>query len=385
MKLAVVPFLVVALAGPVSAQTGGRGGAPNAASVLGRGWTALGSQQPARALQLARQLLQTDAGDHEAIALAVAALTAIPQPIPALDEYEKWLGGVRMEDPFLIRPIAVATLEQIRAGSDTSLSISALEHLAEAGVAGARDRLESARIAENAVATDAALARLGDTKAAARLVEGGAVAAKGRGEAIAQLLPLAGPAAIPALRRMLDDPAPPTRAAAVRALGKLEARDALPEIRLRTADQSPLVRARAVVALARMGDRQAEEQVTQMLESPVADVRLIAADAYADRGNGPWVTAIMPLLRDPAGLTRLLAAELIAPIDPEAARSVLAEAAQDPNPVVRAEATRILAEPSIASLTSADWASIRRWLRDADAVVRLHAGRLVMTLTSPRR
>lgn len=385
MKLAVVAFLLVALSGPVSAQSEGRGGAQNAASVLGRGWTALGARQPAQALQLARQLLRTNPGDHDAISLAIAALTAGPQPVPALDEYEKWFAEVHIEDPLLIRPIALATLEQVSTSSDTTLAVEALEHLAEAGFTGARDRLQSSRKAENAITTDGALARLGDEKARARLIEGASTLPSGRGEATAQLLSLAGPAAIPALRRLLEDPAPPTRAAAVRALGKLEAREALPEIRLRMKDQNPLVRARSVVALARMGDAQGEEQVRQMLESPVADVRLVAAEAYADRGNGPWVSAILPLLQDQAGLTRLMAAELIAPFEPEAVRGVLAQAAEDTNPVVRAEATRILAQPSVVSMTSADWPSIRRWLRDADAVVRVHAARIVMELTSRRR
>lgn len=386
MKLTIVAFLMAALAGPAWAQSQ-RSGSPadNPAAVLGRGWTALGAQQPARALELAEQLLRTDPGSHEALGLAIAALSAIPQPITALDAYEKWLAQVRIEDPLLLRPIAVATLEQISASNDTALAISALEHLAGAGITGARDRLQSTRNPQNALATDAALLRLGDTKAAERLIEGAGIAARGRGEAIAQVLALAGTAAVPALRRLLADPSGPTRAAAVRALGKLEAREALPEIRSRMTDVDPLVRARAAVALARMGDSQGEEQVAQMLGSPVADMRLVAAEAYADRGNGPWVASILPLLRDPAGLTRLMAAELVAPIDPESARAVLAEAAQDANPVVRAEATRILAEPSVTSLTSADWPSIRRWLRDADAVVRLHAARIVIELTSPGR
>jgi HEAT repeat protein len=385
MKLAVVPFLVVALSGPVSAQSEGRGGTQNAASVLGRGWTALGARQPSRALQLARQLLRTDPGDHDAIALAVAALTAIPQPISALDEYEKWLAQIRLEDPFLIRPIAIATLEQIGAGSDTLLAISALEHLTTSGIPGARERLQAVRTDQNALVADAALARLGDTRAAARLVQSAQTIAAGRGASIAELLPLGGTAAIPVLRQMLQDPAPPTRAAAIRALGKMEAREALPDIQLRMTDQNPLVRARAVVALARMGNRQAEEQVTQMLESPVPDVRLIAAETYADRGNGPWISAIMPLLQDQGGLTRLMAAELIAPIDPEAVRSVLGQAAQDTNPVVRTEAMRILSASGAFSLMSGDWPSLRKWLRDPEAAIRMNAARIVIELTSGAR
>jgi HEAT repeat protein len=347
-------------------------------------WTAIATGAHAEAVRMADKLLAANPRDHRVMTLKVEAI-AIADPVRALDAYERWLAEVRHEDPFLLDPIARGTLEQIAAGSDTVLKIAALERLVRAGVPEARGRLNASRTEANSAATDAALARTGDAEAAGRLVEAAASATQGRAEAIADALPAAGVAGIPALRRLLTASAGPTRAAAVRALGKLDARVTLPELKSAMNDPDPLVRAWAAVSLARMGENQGEEQVARMLESPVADLRLIAAEAYADRGHGSWVSAILPLLKDPGGLTRLRAAELLAPVEPQAARTVLTDAAENANPVVRAEATRILAEPSLALLTPGDWPTIRRWLRDADPVVRLHGAGIVIDLVSGRR
>ncbi len=379
--LAAVLLAVVPIEG--RAQSPSTQAPPNSATTLGRGWTALGAQQPGRALEQARRLLQANPRSHEAVALAIAALTATHEAIPALDEYERWLAKIPIEDPLLLQPVALATLEQMSAGKDPALALAALEHLADGGHADGRERLQAARTAENALAVDAALLRLGDRSAAGRLIDNAATG-KGGGVPLVQALAAAGPASVPGLQRLLADPAGPTRAAAVRALGKLEAREALPAIRSRMTDPDPLVRARAAVALARMGDTAAEQQVTQMLASPVADLRLVAAEAYADRGIGPWLDAILPLLKDPAGLTRLMAAELVAPVNPDAARATLTEAAEDPNPVVKSEAIRLLGESSVLTLTAADWPTLRRWLRDAEPAVRLQAAGMVLELTSGR-
>ncbi len=385
MRLATVTLLMAAIPWSTLAQpqAPAPAAAPNAATTLGRGWAALGAQQPRRALQFAHQLLQTNPRNHDALALAVAALATIPEPIPALDEYERWFTLIRIEDPMLLQSVAVATLEQISTGKDTVLALQSLEYLADAGIAGSRQRLQARRNAQNARAVDAALARLGDRDAVGRLIAG-AESAADAGAAGVEMVAAAGTSAIPALQRLLASPAGPTRAAAIRALGKLDARQALDEIRSRlTTDADPLVRAWAAVALARMGDSEGERQVAQMLGSPVHDLRLVAAEAYADRGTGPWLDAIRPLLTDQSGLTRLMAAELVALVDPDAAQAVLAKAADDPNPVVRAEATRILAEAPVVSPDSADWKSLRLRLRDAEAPIRLHAAGAILKLTSP--
>jgi hypothetical protein len=87
----------------------------DATAVLGEGWSALGAQQPARAIEAARRLLKADPGDHNALALEVAALT-VPsqaQPMQALDAYERWLNVSKREDIFLLQPVAMSLLRQL--------------------------------------------------------------------------------------------------------------------------------------------------------------------------------------------------------------------------------------------------------------------------------
>jgi HEAT repeat protein len=315
---------------------------PSAAAIA-RGWAAVGTGSTNDAVRVADDLLAARPRDHRALTLKIDAV-ANTDPIRALDAYEQWLTRVHLEDPFLLESVARGTLERIAATGDTALKIDALERLVHAGVDGARERLAALRTEANAAAADAALARLGDDSASRRLIAQASGASSRGAEAIAEALPAAGQSAIPALRGMLSNPAGPVRAAALKGLGKLGARTALNEIRTALKDPDPLVQAYAAVALARFGDSEGETRVTQMLASPVGDMRLIAAEAYADRGNGPWVSAIMPLLKERGGLTRLRAAELVAPYDPQAAQAVLTEASADKNPVVRAEAIRVIEE-----------------------------------------
>ena len=117
--------------------------------------------------------------------------------------------------------------------------------------------------------------------------------------------------------------------------------------------------------------------VEPMLQSEVPDLRIMAADAV-DGQNGAWVAAIMPLLENRDGVTRLQAARLIAPVNPEAARRTLQEAAGDGNPVIRAEAVRVMEEVAPTSPDAADLPQARRLLRDRDPLVRLRAAGVLL-------
>jgi HEAT repeat protein len=117
--------------------------------------------------------------------------------------------------------------------------------------------------------------------------------------------------------------------------------------------------------------------VERMLQSEVPDLRIMAAEAY-DGQNGAWVSAIMPLLENRDGVTRLQAARLIAPVNPEAARRTLQQAAGDPNPVIRAEAVSVMADVGATTPDVADLTQARRLLRDADPGVRLHAAAVLL-------
>ena len=325
-------------------------------ALLARGWTRLAAGQAADAATIAERMLAKAPRDHDALSLAMTARVAQQRPLAALDAYETWLKRSRAEDVFLLEHVARGTLDDIARGADRGLSIRALEVMARAGVAGARDRLDASRPS--------------------------VPPAGQRTDAYVDSLQAAGAGSIPALRDVIREERGPVRAAAVRALGALNARETIDEVRALLTDQDPLVRSTAAVTLARFGDADGEARVQQMLESPVADVRLLAAEAYEGRGTGPWVSAITPLLDDPNGLIRLRAAERLAPLNPTAARAVLEAAAGDTNPVVRSEAARILSSPEAGLVTSTDLPILRRLLRDPDAAVRLQGAAGVLALVS---
>jgi hypothetical protein len=365
----VVVVLVVGCFARLAAQ---QRAADPSVSAVARAWTAIAEGRPADGARAADEALRTAPRNHEAVNAKIAAL-ALGEPLRALDAYEAWLR--RTEDVFLLEPIARGVLAAIAGGNDVALQISALEELARAGGSAARDRLAQLQASKNPAA-GAALARLGDQQARTALIASAQSGASP--EAAAELLDAAGPGAVPVLRQLLKHPAPPVRADAAAALGKLKASDAVDDLRSAMTDPNPLVSASAAVALTRLGDHQGEAKTQQMLESDLPDFRLMAAEAYIGRGSGPWVAAITPLLRDENALTRLRAASLIAPVDPDAAREVLMAGARDPNPVIRSEALRMAGDQPASS--SIDIPVLRRALRDTDATVRMRAAEAILAI-----
>jgi HEAT repeat protein len=179
------------------------------------------------------------------------------------------------------------------------------------------------------------------------------------------------------LRGLLRHPAGPVRILAAIGLGKIGATDSIPDLQRMMAD--PETRNAAAIALVRLGQAEGEPAVQEMLRSESLDMRLFGADAYDHRKPGPWVDAITPALRDPNGLTRIRAAEALRDVAPEAALPVLREAAQDPNPVVRQDVSRVLEGfPPASAPATVD--ALRRMLRDADPSVRLHAAGAILQL-----
>lgn len=341
------------------------------AATLAAGWNALAAGQPAAGARAAGQILSRTPWNHAAIALRIEALSA-SDPLRGLEAYENWLANRTREDAGLLEPAARAVLKQIAAGEDAELRRDARRALAAAGVTlpavtgNEADRLGA----------DAARAKEGNAAARKRLEA--AVTAGGIDPAsLAETLSAAGPVGTPLLITMLTSTAGPARAAAAAALGRRKAEEAKSALQPLMTDRDPFVRSTAAVALARMGDQPAMTIVERMLQSEVPDLRIMAAEAF-DGQNGAWVSAIMPLLENRDGVTRLHAARLIAPINPEAARRTLQEAAADQNPVIRAEAVEVMEEVAPRAPEVADLTQARRLLRDADAGVRLHAAALLL-------
>ena len=86
----------------------------------------------------------------------------------------------------------------------------------------------------------------------------------------------------------------------------------------------------------------------------------------------------MPLLENRDGVTRLQAARLIAPVNPDAARRVLRKRPADKNPVIRAEAVKVMEEVAPQCPDVADVTQARRLLRRADPAVRMHAAAVLL-------
>jgi HEAT repeat protein len=341
------------------------------AATLAAGWNALAAGQPAAAAREAAKILARAPWNHAALTLRIEALSA-GDPIRALDAYETWLGNRPREDAGLLEPAARAILRQIAGGTDADLRHDARRALAAAGVV-----MPPTADEEDQLDADAARAKDGDAAARKRL-QTAVTAGTIDPATLADALGSAGPVGTPMLMTMLASPAGPSRAAAAAALGRRKVDEAKVALQKLMTDPDPFVRSTAAVALGRMGDQQAMTIVERMLQSEVPDLRIMAAEAY-DGQNGAWVAAIMPLLENRDGVTRLQAARLIAPVNPEAARRALQDAAGDHNPVIRAEAVRVMGDVAGKVAEIADVTQARRLLRDPDPAVRVPAAAVILT------
>jgi HEAT repeat protein len=362
-----------------SAQTTPRQPArQDAATLLGRGWTALGAQQPAKALDAARQLLQTDPASHDAQSLAIAALSANGEPIQGLDSYEKWLSASKHEDVFLVRPIALSLLRQLAANKEPRIRFAALAALAAGGDADAGQQIQEATQNRGVpVEVEAALAEAGDPAAIGRLEA--QVTAKGSRDPSAAIHALAGAGSrgsVAVIIGALKHPAPPARMAAASALAELEATAAIPALKQMLQDPDPPVRNMAAVALARLGDPSGGITMQQLEAHPVGEFRLLAARAAAT-GNpeGAWVENVKSLLGDIDPGLRIKAARLLLEHNRETdlAGAALSQALADPTPAVRTEAARTWRALEREKQLQADLASVRRLLRDRSPEVQIEA------------
>jgi HEAT repeat protein len=353
--------------------------ANNAAAILGEGWSALGTQQTARALEAARRLLQSDPGNHNALTLEIAALTATSpaQPIQALDAYERWLNASKREDIFLIQPIAVSVLRQHAQSKEPRVRFAALVALAETGDPEATQALQ-AMVAEGApVEMDASLARSGNQAAIARLQkEVTAGGTRDVSRAIYALEQADARGSSKAIIGALTNPAPPARMAAASALATFGASEAIPALREMLKDPEPPVRNMAAVALARLGDPSGGITVESLENSAISEYRLMAATTAARQDpGGPWAEKIQPLLSDPDTFVRLNTLWLLLRHgrDNDQTRQALAVALADQTPAVRTEAASMLRALGRLRPTAQDLASLRRLLRDRLPEVQIEA------------
>jgi cyclophilin family peptidyl-prolyl cis-trans isomerase/HEAT repeat protein len=117
---------------------------------------------------------------------------------------------------------------------------------------------------------------------------------------------------VPAMKRLLEDPAVQVRAYAARALGRQRAANALGPLVAALADRDPRVRIVAVRSFGTLADSAALPQVIAALRDPEAHVRETAAQSAAALRSRDAAPALRKALRDGDGGVRLAAARALA-------------------------------------------------------------------------
>jgi hypothetical protein len=330
------------------------------------------------ALAAADATLAKDPKNRDATVSRIALRLASGDPAKALDAYDAWAGAVAREDVGLLARIAKATLTQFDKVPASELRGRALEARVRAGDATARKTLEERRkvtlpTSDTWEAT-LALARLGDVTAVAEVT-----AASREGVGSARVTGLQALRGLPAGRQVSDalmdalvtgDDVVKDTAAGVAM--DVPSPDLVPTLRQVAQTGRFAAPIRAAAAMMRAGDMSERARVDAALDSPLPDAKVLAAQAYVGSAQSGWIPKLEPVLRDENVLLRVLAAELLLPVRRDAAMAVLGTVLDDPNPVLRAEAMRVLGGDPRAPL-----ALLRAGLRDEAPWPRLYAARAI--------
>jgi hypothetical protein len=372
--LVVVPGTVVAQQKPPDV---GSPSAPDTADLklIADGWSLLAKGDLAGAAAKAAEAATISRRNTAALALGLEVEIVRTHALGGLDFYERWLGSRALEEPAMLRRIALATLrEEAAQQQEVAARIEALRGLAEDGEAWAAAALHAAG-SQAGVAASHALAAEGNQEAVQAVIEGlsgpsvdvrsiAALGASGRAEA---LEPLA---------ELLTDPRQEVRGFAAEAIGRLGRPDAAARLVPLLSDKSAWVRAKAAGALFRLGDTSAEATLQELAADPLEDVKLLAAEGLAVRPDAAWMALIRELTASSTPQVRATAAKLVAAHDPELARSVLEPLLASKNGAIRELASQALSEAVISDLTL-----LRRLLRSPARLSRVRAASRVLALT----
>ena len=378
MPLRVPLFLIILCAamhaGAVVAQiqTPPAGEAP----LLADGWSRLAKGDLAGAAQAAQGAMARDPRSTAALVLAVDVDLARGGAAPALDTYERWLAGRRLDEAHVLRRIARALLTEASAKQQPNVTarLEALRALAADGDAGAQAALESAAFS-GAFGETRALAMIGNERAVRNLIA--------QLETAVDKMPIidalgnsGSKLAVGPLIGVLSDPKDIHRGAAADALGRLGAVEAIPQLRALLKDQFFPVKLKAAGALFRLNDSSGLALLVELTQSEHAGVRIAAARELASQPDATWQALVRNLTTDPDPVVRLDAARLIAPYDQPLAKQVIEGLMQDQNLAVREAASGVLVDR-----VAADFPTLRRLLRSADVLVRVKAAARMLELT----
>jgi hypothetical protein len=342
------------------------------AAGLMQGWALMAQGQSGLAESHARTILKTSPRSVPAIVLAIEAGIATNGASAGLDYYEQWVGTRSLEEPALLRRVAVGFLRREADREDSPARLDALRILA--GDPGGGPDLRTIKDGPGAIRLRAAL---GEEAAVRAVIDELASGAANKMAAIDALGQSGAPQALPALMAQLKDPRPEVRAAAAEGLGRLGAQGGLPALRTaHQSDQSPFVRTKAAAALLKLNDTSGLTMLRELLVSDSPEGRLAGAEALADTPDGTWTDVVRGLAQSGEPTIRLAAARLIGSTDPALARAVADALAADTNLAVRELATRVQAE-----LGGRDLARLRPLLRSADPLTRVKAAGGILAAT----
>jgi HEAT repeat protein len=334
------------------------------------GWALLAQGQRQQAVATASRVLERFPRSAAALSLAVEADIVQGGALQGLARYERWLGARSLEEPSVLRRVALAVLHEALSAPERSARAEAWRSLSADGetvqVPFARDLGTPADID--------GLASLGDERAVRALAADIPAVPAARLRAIEALGASGSELAVEPISRLLQDSRMDVRSAVVEALGKIGGPNALAAIKPMLSDRSALVRGKAAGALYRLGDASGLSVLDEMLASADPTAQLLAAEGMAARPDGAWSSVVTGLTGNENPEIRLWAARVIGPQDPDLARRVLDALLLDPNPAIRDMAA--LGYGDIVA--GCDLRTLRGLLRQPAAITRVRAAAQIL-------
>ncbi len=385
-----IVFAVLLVAAAASAQQAPRQSAPvpttpGALSIeerttIAQGWALLAQGLLDDAAARAAKALEASPRNPAALGLAVEVAVTRGGALAGLTQYERWLGKRTLEEPALMRRIAVALLKEAATQwGHTTARLEALRALAAEGDAFAAEALTAAANS-GGTAERRLLASTGNERAIGALI---ADLNDGTGNPVSIIEALAqsgSKSAIAPLTERLKNPSPEVRGAAVEGLGRLgrslDSYDLITRIKPLLADQTSYVRVKAAGALYGLNDMSGFQILQGLMQAEPSASRLIALQAMASRPDAVWVEQVRRLASAAEPEVRVQAARLLGPHDPEGARKVLEGVMSDPNPAIREMATDALGD-----VQPSDFPTLRRLMKSGDRLIGVRAAARLMALS----
>ena len=343
------------------------------AAALMLGLALMAQGQPGLAESHAKTVLKNSPRSSAAIVLAIESAIAAHGAPAALAHYDQFLGQRTLEEPSLLRRVAIAFLKAEAVQEDSPARFDALEALSGDASTGGPAVLNAIGDGPAAVRLRASL---GDDKAVRTVIDELNRGLTNETAAIEALARSGARPAVAALAARLKNARPEVRAAAAEGLGQLGLQEAVPALRASRADESPFVQVKVAAALLKLNDTSGLPMLRELLTDASPASRLAGAQALSDTPDATWLQVVRDLARTGDPVIRLGAAKLINSHDPELARSVTDALAGDANLAVRELAGRAQAE-----IGARDLSRLRSLLRNPDAVTRIKAAAGILSAT----